>query len=394
MISDRPLGLFLSGGLDSATLLYLMNRHGIEANTFSIGFEGSSFATDESVHARELANFFKAKHTAVNVNGAMVLGELDNYFSASDQPTIDGLNTFFVSKYAVKDMTVALSGLGSDELFAGYSRHARAYWKSKNYSIVHRMINGMAGAMLPLSSNATVASFLLKVIYRTESSDAHRNYVLSRILNFPETTSGILKNSVRQGESWKSWLDKQMDYDCSSNTDFLEKSLQLEMQGFMSSMILRDSDAISMSHSLEVRYPFIDHEVAELAYSFPSEFKVGLSSKEIVGKEGTASYAKLGTKKILMDAMEPFLPKGFSSRPKIGFKIPLNVWLRKDMKERTRSIIEDRNQEGFNYLDPDKIEDTWRNFYKSERNDFTLWSIVAFLGNISRLKRIHSESRG
>ena len=391
MISDRPLGLFLSGGLDSATLLYMMNRHGTDVTTFSIGFEDSPFAANESKEAAELATFFGAKHKAISLDGSMIRDDLTNYFQACDQPTIDGLNTYFVSKYAVNEMTVALNGLGSDELFAGYSRHARAYWKGKDRRLARLVTNRLAGAFLPLSNNASYASFFLKVLYRTEHSNARRNYVLSRILNFP----GMTKRIVRETGVWDSWISKQINsFSCIDSDDFLEQSLHLEMQGFMSAMILRDSDAISMFNSLEVRFPFIDHHVVEFAFSLPSTFKIGSESRVHGRGEGVASYRTMGTKKILMDAMEPHLPKGFSSRPKHGFKIPLNLWLSRDLKELTRGILADKNQEGYSYVNAGNAGAIWDAFYETESNDFTLWSIVSFLGNVAELKRIHTDSAG
>ncbi len=383
MISDRPLGLFLSSGLDSASVLAAMKMNGVSAKTFSIGFEENLYTKNESHEAAELAQFFGSDHTDITLQANDVINLLPQYFQSLDQPSVDGLNTFLVSKFAAQSMTVALSGLGGDELFAGYSRHSLLLWKSRHRNLqwLSRLATPRAAVHMPQK----LADLLWKGRAYGESSDFLLNYTLARTLTFP-SYHGLLKVGDRDILNSYKTVFANLGLLSESDTT-LDKILKLEAYTFMSSNLLRDMDPASMTHSLEVRFPLLDKNIMEFAFSLPDHFKVDISNQPRPRGEGSKSYSETGAKKVLLHAMQPYLPPGFAEKKKNGFKLPTNYWLRKMGDAKLKEFIFDQHAVWSSFLDEKKAYQLYTEFVTNPTADPAFWKLFSFVGTMASLLR-------
>lgn len=382
LISDRPLGLFLSGGLDSAAVLLAMAKNGGQVKTFNIGFEENPFVKNEAEEARALANHVGASHEQLIISTDQVVSLLPHFFESLDQPSVDGLNTYLVSKYAAQAMTVALSGLGGDELFAGYSRHATLLWKG-----THNKLQPLS-RLFPLSLAARLPDRLANTLWRArvygERDDFLLNYTAARTLSF--SRPGILADDHVTRSMAHEYKETFAEITTAYPRDLTRRILHTDLYGFMSSMLLRDMDAVAMAHSLEVRFPLIDHTLVEFAFRLPAEYKVVQRAVRPAG-EGAYSYRESGAKRILLDVMEPMLPEGFATRPKNGFKLPLHYWLSQMNPNTLRAMIFDQQQHWEDVCDPVRVKDRWHQFASGKLHGAAFWKILTFVGVISALKR-------
>ncbi len=382
LISDRSLGLFLSGGLDSASVLLAMARNGGQVKTFNIGFEENQFVKNEAAEALALANHVGASHEQLIISTDQVVSLLPHFFESLDQPSVDGLNTYLVSKYAAQAMTVALSGLGGDELFAGYSRHATLLWKG-----THNKLQPLS-RLFPLSLAARLPDRLANTLWRArvygERDDFLLNYTAARTLSF--SRPGILADDHVTRSMAHEYKETFAEITTAYPHDLTRRILHTDLYGFMSSMLLRDMDAVAMAHSLEVRFPLIDHTLVEFAFRLPAEYKVVQRAGRPAG-EGAYSYRESGAKRILLDVMEPMLPEGFATRPKNGFKLPLHHWLSQMNPNTLRAMIFDQQQHWEDVCDPVLVKDRWHQFASGKLHGAAFWKILTFVGVISALKR-------
>ena len=391
LISDRPLGLFLSGGLDSASILACMVQLQAQTHTYSIGFEDNPFCKSEANEAFELAKYFNAQHEQITLSSSNVLNDIPKFFSALDQPSVDGLNTYLVSKYASSSMTVALSGLGGDELFAGYSRHALLQWKNDHdqWQWLSRCFLLQVAFRFP----GSIGALALKARVYGESKDTVLNYTFARTLEAPGRARQLMTTKVlKQISPVEIYLSTYNEIFSTQSTGVspLDQVLQLDLYGFMSSLLLRDMDAASMAHSLEVRFPLIDHELVEFAFSLPDEFKLKPSHRKRPRGEGKQSYFQSGSKRILMDAFGPVLPAGFTQRPKNGFKLPVLHWLKAYPFQELRAMVMDNAPVWEEYLDKESIERVIQNADKESFTDHAVWKILTLSSVLNNLKRVRN----
>lgn len=293
LIADVPVGAFLSGGIDSSLLVALIAaRHSAPIQTYSVSFDVEGDAPDEGEDALLVARHLGTRHRRVTVSGTDFRDSLDRIGWAIDQPSVDGVNTWFVARAAAADLKVAISGTGGDEWFAGYPWFAamagapRRWWRD---DFVERFaaqyaVFGVGGAAALLAPNLLHDATAIRGI----AQDLAGEDVL------PRGTS-------------------------------LERVSGLVVSGYTRHQLLRDIDAMSMAHSLEVRVPLMDPEVADLALSIPDAAKL---APEPGGGAAPDSYRALGAKRVLLDVGRPLLPAGFDARPKRGFTLPLDRWLR------------------------------------------------------------------
>lgn len=381
LVSDRPLGLFLSGGLDSATVLAAMQASSAAIQTFSIGFEENPFTKNEAAEAKELADHFGADHYAIIIDSQIVKNELESFWKALDQPSVDGLNTYLVSKYAHEHMTVALSGLGGDELFAGYSRHARIMWKLANANFKTRVANSFLPDLF-LEMNGDVGDWIYRAKQYVDRSNLLRNYTYTRSMGSLSKVTDLLSSDFVNTINKKTFFFNQYkDISGLTGTTPLNEILALDLQGFMGSVLLRDMDAASMWHSLEVRFPLIDYKLVEFAFSLPDKYKLDFDPTRKPLGEGKLSYRAAGNKKILTDTMEPLLPKGFVDRPKNGFKLPINMWLQSFKKEELRAMVMDEKESWEPYLSAQGIDLL---FEKEMVTNSMIWKVLCFVKTLGR----------
>lgn len=341
MVSDVQLGAFLSGGVDSSLLVALMARNSSHRiKTFSVGFEAEGASMDESGDAESTARFIGTDHARVVVKGQDVRDRIRHIASALDQPSVDGVNSYFVSLAARQAVTVAISGTGGDELFAGYpwfitmvvnaERELRNPLRSQlgrvgaslaRWPVFDGMMSGRLGARL----DSLRGSFGFVPSYA-------RIYQIFGVCG----AARLLSPAIRAG----SLIGRDLGLDVESADEIptapaLERVSALCLRGYTQNQLLRDIDAVSMAHSLEVRVPFLDPVLADLALSLPRSAKLG--SLASVRNPELASYRSTGTKKILVDIGSELLPPGMDTQPKRGFGMPFDVW----MKGPLRDVLED-----------------------------------------------------
>ena len=349
MISDVPLGAFLSGGLDSSLLVALMAREigNGRVKTFSVGFESEGQAIDETDHAERTSRFIGTDHTRVVVTANDVRDRINHIAAALDQPTVDGVNSYFVSLAARKAVTVAISGTGGDELFAGYPWFAEMVADDLRQRNAQKWKAVMRQAIAPavhLSvfddlSPGRIQNRLEQLRYTT---DFRTRYVESYNIFGREGASRLLSDTLRaEARAGRSAFHDLGQVDELPHGTPIERVTGVCLRGYTTNQLLRDIDAASMSHSLEVRVPYLDPVVAEAALSLPDEAKLGPPAAQRGIDERT--YRESGTKRILLDIAAAFLPKGYDSITKRGFGMPFDSWLRGSLNEvLLDSLSEDR----------------------------------------------------
>lgn len=315
MVADVPVGAFLSGGVDSTAIVALMSQHISQPlKTYSVGFISKNKHISELPWAKIVAERFGTDHTEILVSGEDVATEFDRLIEAIDQPSGDGVNTYFVSKATRTDVTVALSGLGGDELFAGYPQFARFTQAERLLSQGSRLITKATrrvGNLLPgrwrqwlqfLGDAPPDRHASIRCLY----NEAQKENLTSSELGSTCSLQPIVMAYMR-------YLRPELDV--------IARTTYVEAKGYMAHTLLRDTDAMSMAHSLEVRVPLLDHVLAEFAFRLPANLKLDGHN----------------TKVLLKDALHDLVPTGIIQRPKMGFELPMGQWL----SDSLRPIIND-----------------------------------------------------
>ena len=383
MISDVPLGAFLSGGIDSSLLVAMMARQvtGDRLKTFSVGFESEGSDIDETSDAERTARFIGTDHSRVVVSGAEVRDRISHIAYALDQPSVDGVNSYFVSLAARRAVTVAISGTGGDELFAGYPWFIKMKLQAQGNG--HGpWINSMRGRLSQIANQPTFDRLVyLRGGWRfarlREESFLNQYGSINTIFpvnNAAELIAPQLRTTARAGQSYH--------HDCSDIDELpgagvIERTSALCLRGYTSNQLLRDIDAVSMSHSLEVRVPYLDPVMADMALSLPDNAKLGnLSNFSNYGEALAGSYRATGAKRILLDIGKEFLPADFDLTPKRGFGMPFGDWLRgplRDVLEDTLSVDAAR-QRGL--LDPAAVAAVKNDFQNNSGPWYKPWLLM------------------
>ena len=340
LVSDVPLGVFLSGGMDSSALVALMHGMNERPRTFSVVFDEDTFT--EAPFSRAVAKRFHTDHAEIRLSEDRLIQILPNAIAAIDQPTMDGVNTFVVS-HAVKQagITVALSGLGGDELFAGYPSFRRAVKLASISSMSKQVLRAAAGVgKVTLNGSVQRAKFWELANSHGTAEDVYR-----------------ISRQLFSNESVRSITGRKIDVHASNGnhhpSDVINTISTLELKGYMTNTLLRDTDAMSMAHSLEVRVPFVDTKIVDYALSLPGEWK--LPAKNSVPKP------------LLADALADLLPRDFLARPKMGFTLPFEKWLQRDLRAELSSVFEDSQRLSATGLNLPAVQKIWRNFLQKPR---------------------------
>jgi len=338
MVSDVPLGAFLSGGIDSSLLVALMAKHtsGERLKTFSVGFEAEGEHIDETDHAQTTARFLGTDHSRVVVRGEDVRDRINQIAFALDQPTVDGVNSYFVSAAARQRVTVAISGTGGDELFAGYpwfeqmafeetQRQASA-WRSAAKSLLTSVARQpVLDSIVPLRGGYRFGT------WRDDAGFLARYYAANPMFEAPWTARLLARDLRNAAQAGRSPHHDLATIDELPQGSVIERVTGLCVRGYTANQLLRDIDAASMAHSLEVRVPFLDPVIADLALSLPDSSKLGSDARP--SNHAPRSYREAGTKRILLDVAKHLLPPGFDTRPKTGFSMPFNSWLKGPLRD-------------------------------------------------------------
>ena len=382
MVSDVPLGAFLSGGVDSALLVALMARQkGIgRLKTFSVGFEDEGEDIDETDDAELTARHIGTEHSRIVVRGEDVRESIRHIARGLDQPTVDGVNSYFVSLAARKAVTVAISGTGGDELFAGYpwfalmaldesERRGTSPWKALARAAVAPAVRLRWFNSLPEGrARNRLEQLRFATDFRTRYVDTYHIFGsdgAARIL------APQLRNNAHAGRSAYYDLD---GIDELPNGSAIERVTGVCLRGYTTNQLLRDIDGASMAHSLEVRVPYLDPLVADTALSLPDSAKLGVApaSRADVGR----SYREAGIKRVLLDIAKPLLPPGFDEKPKRGFAMPFSNWLRGPLQDVMADTLSEISVRRRGLLDPNEVAVVRDEFFRG-RSDWTrVWLLM------------------
>ncbi len=314
LVSDVPVGVFLSGGIDSSSLVGILSRNGVRPGTFSIVFREADYS--EAEYSRAIAQQFRTDHHEITVSQSDFFAAIAPAVGAMDLPTIDGINTYFVSE-RTRDagVKVALSGLGGDELFAGYSSF-RTVPRMERFAYMWGQIPGAfrapAASIFSAFAPSNDQNRKLAALCRNGRRIVHP-YFLSRMLFTPEQRNELLPGMQKNSAAWLRAEDSLSEsLSRAQSLDPINRVSYLEAQCYMLNTLLRDSDFMSMAHGLEVRVPLIDHRLAGRVLALPGAWKL---------QAGTP-------KPLLVKALNGQLPAKIVHRPKRGFTLPFEHWLR------------------------------------------------------------------
>lgn len=350
MISDVPLGAFLSGGIDSSSVVAMMARNSnLPIKTFSIGFKEEKY--NELEYAREIATKYNCEHHEQIIEPESIT-LLPKLVAAYDEPYADSsaIPTYYVSKLAREFVTVALSGDGGDELFAGYNiynyfQRLNSHplnFKSEN---LNKLIWGTLHKIIPHNIKGSSASYFLS---QNKSSAAAYLTFLSR----KERKSLLLNKDYKIDYSKASENYKESILKKGQGNDFISNLQYLDLQTYMVDDILTKVDRASMLNSLEVRVPLLDHVFAELSFRIPWNLKLkGMEQKYI-----------------LKESMAPHLTKNVLNHPKQGFGVPLSVWFKDDLSQYVKDTLLSDNPKIAAYLDKNEVRRIVEHSYFGNRD--------------------------
>ena len=358
MISDVPIGAFLSGGIDSSVIAALMQKHSPRpVKTFSVIFEEEAY--DEREFSNRVAKIFGTQHTQILLKEDDILREIPAIFEAMDQPSIDGFNTFIISK-AVKEagLTVALSGLGADELFAGYASFKTlpklAYAVKFTKCIPEGIKNDLFYFLRQLARTRRSLKLFFSLL---KCKNLNELYLLQRMVFLPNEVNEILDIPKRKVEQ---------EIFCNGHmiTDAVNALSFLELTKYLQNTLLQDTDRMSMANSLEVRVPFLDHLLVEKMFEIPGKIKVG---------------SRL-PKRLLVKSMQDILPKEIYDRPKMGFVFPFEKWLRGKLKGYCEARLSHENLKRIPFLNEDKVREIWAYFLNGSKlyNSSSVLAMLSF----------------
>ncbi len=362
LLSDVPVGLLLSGGVDSSLLLGLMNLYGKSWRTYTVGY-GSSFSDDEITDAEKTASLFSSQHSAVALDREIFEDMLHTIVSCLEEPIASSsiVPMYFVCKRAREDVKVALIGQGPDELFAGYRRHLGVryggYWRT----IPHWIRDQIASGIATLPRNEA----LKRGIYSLEVKDRLRRYqhVLS-LLPGNEIDElfqdGMLEQNAGDKilECWKDLIPLM------GETDELGGLQFLEMRSTLPDELLMFGDKLSMAHGLELRVPYLDKELVEYVERLPASFKVRNGSQKWLHRQ----------------VCQSILPQTILKRKKRGFAVNVvDDWFRGAASGRIEQILMDGESHMYRYLRPSVVQQMFKH-HQSGQNDYhkILFSLVVF----------------
>lgn len=362
--SDVPVGVFLSGGIDSTVITALASKFMKNPiKTFSLGFKTNDGKLDETEIASEVSKYFETCHHEIIISGQDVLNNLDDIIGSMSQPSFDGINTYFVSKAASESgVKVVLSGLGGDELFGGYA----------SYNVLPR-----AGSVLKIWLRINtkwrdfILSFLQKILNRKRY--AAKILRLANVKNFIDLYLVLRSNcSFEESDNafssnFKRKIGKSLEYNNSSilktgknYNDLWRETQRLEIKNYMQWRLLRDSDAMSMAHSLELRVPLIDDFIVENVLSLYSGW-----------------HKKLGwPKKLLVKSMDGLIPDFVLNQKKKGFELPMKYWMKNELEPIINDVFSSSSIKNRGIFNEEYMFELYDNFKRGGLPYEQIWKYV------------------
>ncbi|HEY7473370.1 MAG TPA: asparagine synthase (glutamine-hydrolyzing) [Vicinamibacterales bacterium] len=360
LVSDVGVGVFLSGGIDSGAIAALVRQAGVVPKTFSVAFTGTDY--DESPYARAMARSLQTTHTEISLGEADILAQIPQALASVDHPSGDGTNTFVIAR-AVREagLKVALSGLGGDEFFGGYPSFRRlrrvaalaAAWRHSP-----AFMRRVAGRAVRTLGGSSVASVKTAAVLESDGT-LPQTFPLLRQL-FPERQRlellgpEIVEVSRHQGDPYVYLLQRTLDRE--ADLDLMSLVSYAEARTYMHDVLLRDTDQMSMCHGLEIRVPLLDHRLVEYLMSLPESAKTGHGPP----------------KPLLTGSLDRALPAYCVDRPKRGFVLPLDEWMRTSLRSLCEEQLGPHGLDGRDIFRPAAVPSVWRSFLTGKPR--TTWS--------------------
>ena len=384
MIADVPLGAFLSGGIDSSTVVALMQSQSSRPiKTFSIGNVIDSY--DEAKYANKIAQYLGTDHTELYITPEQALEVIPSLPTMFDEPFADSsqIPTFLVSKLAHEKVTVSLSGDGGDELFGGYNRHqwAPRIWNRCGHWPVQlrKMISSAMNSVTPREWDKIFN--LLRVVSKGKINFRMPGYKIQKLAGMLQASSPeelykilashwtnpteVVKGVGQEPDIWTKAIPQAL------YKDFTAFMMFMDLVTYLPDDILTKIDRASMAVSLEARVPLIDHRLVEFAWKLPMDLKI---------RNGCGKW-------ILRQVLYRYVPKSLIERPKTGFGIPLDAWLRGPLREWVEALIDESRlkSQGFFYVKP--IRQKWLEHLAGKRNwAYHLWDVLMFQAWLETIK--------
>jgi asparagine synthase (glutamine-hydrolysing) len=346
LVSDAPLGVFLSGGMDSSVLAALGARHTSRVKTLSVVFDEPAFS--EKPFMESVAGHIGSEHFSVTLRSDDLLSTRDAAFRAMDQPTVDGMNTYTVSRVAATcGIKVALSGLGADELFDGYG-------------YVRRMRSLMYAGRLPRVL-APLAETTAGLMMRRGNREKMAAWISGRAGTSPYD---LLRRLFLQDEVWRLSGSREAAPPATPDEmagpgELANKVCLLELTNYLKNMLLRDTDAMSMAHSVEVRVPYLDDAFVEFVLSLPPGCRAG------------------GGKSLLAEATRSLLPPEIFARRKQGFVLPLAGWMQGELRSEVEATLRQMPEPLAEMLDAGTVTAVWDEFARDGRRWQRPWALYS-----------------
>jgi len=373
LISDVPLGAFLSGGIDSSAVVAVMSMiTDRPVNIFCMGYGGNAGGyLDERGYARMVAERYKTNHKEYEVLPEPE-GLLEKIVRSFDEPFADDstIPSYFVCKIAKENVTVAESGLGGDEAFAGYERYlgfrARALYGRLPHFVRERMIRRFVDSLSERSDGHYTVNHMKRFVRSSSQDDGNAYYGYLTRLN-PGIQGSFFSDTSRIGQYLEAPRELILDYFRSVRTederDALNRVFYCDVKTYLPEDILAVTDRMSMYHALEVRVPFLDHHLMEFCATIPPEMKMKWFRK----------------KYLLKKALRDILPGDVIDHRKQGFVGPMAQWLKSDLKAYTADALSEKNLKKHGLLNPETIKSILdEHFSGREIHDTLIWSLLVF----------------
>jgi asparagine synthase (glutamine-hydrolysing) len=390
MVADVPVGAFLSGGIDSTTVVALMqSQSAVPVKTFSIGFHEDGY--DEAPHAKAVARHLGTDHTELYVTPGEAMSVIPTLPQLYDEPFADSsqIPTYLVAALARRQVTVSLSGDGGDELFWGYPRYGITHSSWRTFgsvpafvrrglsALMHSAPAAILNAALQFSTPLTTRRRRTRIewqqiadvlrhpdgdsFYRTSVSICHDPMALVRGAS---ESSDVFMNESRR----------------STLADFRKRMMFFDAIGYLPDDILVKVDRAGMSVSLETRMPLLDHRVVEFAWRLPMDLRV---------REGEGKW-------LLRQVLFKYVPKALVERPKMGFSLPINAWLRGPLRDWAESLLAESRLKSEGYFEPDRVRSAWEAHLSGRVDQHSLlWTVLMFqswLDGMERPQRAHAAA--
>ncbi len=376
MLADVPLGAFLSGGIDSSVVVALMQAQSSRpVRSFSIGFHEGEY--NEAHHAKAVAAHLGCDHTELYATPRQAMNVIPRLPALYDEPFADSsqIPTFLVSQLARQHVTVSLSGDGGDELFGGYNRYFWAMQLWRRFSRMPRPLRRaaqagltalspaawnrlfhMAGPLLPAAlrhANPGDKLHKLAALFAARQPEA----IYQRLVSHWDDPAAVVWHSHEPATALfdpARWLD---------SPDFPQRMMYLDQVSYLPDDILVKVDRAAMAVSLETRVPLLDHRLVEFAWRLPLAMKI---------RDGQGKW-------LLRQVLYRHVPRHLIDRPKMGFGVPIDVWLRGPMKDWAEALLDEARLRRESYFDPTPIRHLWAEHQSGRRNwAYHLWDVLMF----------------